>query len=440
MVLSYRLLQKHKPLISNLCISPMGVVPQRARRPQIIVDYSLFQGLKDETIKMAPREAMQFGKALERILERILQAIVDANPKHGPVHLIKVDIADGFYRIWLNVHDIPKLAVAITTLYGEEPLLALPLVLPMGWTESPPYRRTRQRPLQQTDVFVDDFAAMAQGDKRQVSKVRRTLLHTLDEVLRKLDALDDEHRKEPASTNKLKQGDACWDTQKLVLGWIINTILLTLELSRHRKDRLKAILNEVPRSQKRASVKKWQQIVGEFRSMAIAIPGSRGLFSLLQKALQHQSDGRIRLWRGVHGTLDDLQWLANDLAIRPTRLYKIVPQPDPELLGAQDASGDGMGGVWFPASTSLVERPVTGSEPPPTTIPGRSGPTFATISSSTLGSLERATPSFSYKSLPNATKQASLPPVAGLSSLTRWKAPSVRWDRPLQAWGPTTLG
>jgi hypothetical protein len=95
--------------------------------------------------------------------------------------------------------------------------------------------------------------------------------------------------------------------------------------------------------------------------MAIAIPGSRGLFSLLQEALQHQSDGRIRLSRGVHDTLDDLRWLVNDLAIRPTRLYKIVPQPDPEFLGAQDASGDGMGGVWFPEATSLVKRPVTGS-------------------------------------------------------------------------------
>jgi hypothetical protein len=134
MVLPYRLLQKHKHLISNLRISPMGVVPQRARWPRIIVDYS-FQGLNNETIKMAPREAMQFSKALERIL----QATVDANPKHGPVQLIKVDLGDGFYRIWLNIHAIPKLAVAIPTLYSEERLPALRLVLPMGWTELPPY-------------------------------------------------------------------------------------------------------------------------------------------------------------------------------------------------------------------------------------------------------------------------------------------------------------
>jgi hypothetical protein len=80
MVLPYRLLQKHERLIRNLCISPMGVVSQQARRPRIIVDYS-FHSLNDETIKMAPREVMQFDKAIERIL----QAIVDANLKHGPV-------------------------------------------------------------------------------------------------------------------------------------------------------------------------------------------------------------------------------------------------------------------------------------------------------------------------------------------------------------------
>jgi hypothetical protein len=85
--------------------------------------------LNDDTVKMAPRDAMQFGKALERIL----QAIVNANPDHGPVHLIKVDIADGFCRIWVNVNDVTKLAVALPPLGDTEPLVALPLVLPMGW-------------------------------------------------------------------------------------------------------------------------------------------------------------------------------------------------------------------------------------------------------------------------------------------------------------------
>jgi hypothetical protein len=78
------------------------------------VDYS-FHGPSNEMIKMAFPEVMHFGKALERIL----QAIVDANPKHGPVQLIKVYIVDGFYHIWLNVHNIAKLAMAIPNLCGD---------------------------------------------------------------------------------------------------------------------------------------------------------------------------------------------------------------------------------------------------------------------------------------------------------------------------------
>jgi hypothetical protein len=78
---------------------------------------------------------MQFG----RTLERILQAILHADPCFGPIYLIKADIADGFYRVWVNTSDIPKLGVIFPTLPDTEPLVAFPLVLPMGWMESPPY-------------------------------------------------------------------------------------------------------------------------------------------------------------------------------------------------------------------------------------------------------------------------------------------------------------
>jgi hypothetical protein len=52
--------------------------------------------------------------------------------------MIKLDLSDGFYRIGLIVDDIPKLGVILPTLPGEEPLIAFPLVLPMGWKNSPP--------------------------------------------------------------------------------------------------------------------------------------------------------------------------------------------------------------------------------------------------------------------------------------------------------------
>ena len=55
---------KHLP---HLHISPLGVVPQHERRPRTIVDYT-FSDMNGELIPLAPHEAMQFGRALERFL------------------------------------------------------------------------------------------------------------------------------------------------------------------------------------------------------------------------------------------------------------------------------------------------------------------------------------------------------------------------------------
>lgn len=114
----------------HLQISPMGVVPQHDRHPRIIVDYWFF-GVNDKTVCLAPNEAMPFGKALKWILQNIVEANPEANPKFGPIYLMKVDIADGFYRIWVCAPDIVKLIVSIPMLDREEPLIdpVAPLVL-----------------------------------------------------------------------------------------------------------------------------------------------------------------------------------------------------------------------------------------------------------------------------------------------------------------------
>jgi hypothetical protein len=93
--------------LKNLRISPIGVVPQRDHRSRTIIDYS-FYNVNEDTAPIAPRESMQSG----RELHRILRSILEANPISGHVYLCKVDIADGFYRVWLLPSDIPKLGVA----------------------------------------------------------------------------------------------------------------------------------------------------------------------------------------------------------------------------------------------------------------------------------------------------------------------------------------
>ena len=117
----------------DLQLSPLGVVTQRDRRPRTISDYSYYL-INADTSKLAPQTAMQFGKALNRIL----QQIQTANPRYGPIYMSKIDVADTFYRINLNPTDSIQMGVLFPTKKGERMLIGFPLVLPMGWAESPP--------------------------------------------------------------------------------------------------------------------------------------------------------------------------------------------------------------------------------------------------------------------------------------------------------------
>jgi hypothetical protein len=386
---------------ANLRLSPIGVVPQRDRRPRVIVDYSFFD-VNHDTATLAPQEAMQFGKALHRLIHHI----VCAHPRHGPVYMSKVDIADGFYRVWVSASHIPQLGVLFPKSLGEEQLVAFPLVLPMGWKNSPPYfsaitetvadltndatkantsppphrlegvaqtpvpaqltgpgtsaehallpvplRRRHHhfthQPLAYTDVYVDDFIQLVQGPPPKRRQVQRQLLHTLDTVLRPLAASDHPHRQEPASVKKFLKGDGTFLTRKIVLGWLIDTVAMTIELPPHRVARLNEILASIGPERTRIALKAWQQVLGELRSMALGIPGAKGLFSTLQAAFKQPADrGRLRLTPEIHDFLDDFRWLARDLSRRRTRLPELVPQP-PLSVGACDASGLGMGGVHF---------------------------------------------------------------------------------------------
>jgi hypothetical protein len=63
-------------------------------------------------------------------------------PPQPPIWLYihaKIDLADGFYHLWLATHNIPNLGVVFPTYPNEEPLVTFSLTLPMGWVESPPY-------------------------------------------------------------------------------------------------------------------------------------------------------------------------------------------------------------------------------------------------------------------------------------------------------------
>ena len=390
-VLPYHLLKDMK----QLRLSPLGCVPQRERRPRMINDYT-YSSVNPDTIHCAPPEAMQWG----RTLHRLLWYVFSADQRHGPVLLSKTDLSDGFYQLPLTPSGALKLAVPFPHLPGEPPLIAIPTRLPMGWTESPPafsaFTETIadlvneqleeaptymppphplesiasspvplttsipeqhpfldtgpfRPPLAYVDVYVDDFVKAAQGWFNCL-RTRRATFHSIDSVFRPNDAADDVLRKEPISVKKLQKGDDFWSTQKIILGWLIDTANKTIALPPHRRDRVLVLLQSLVH-RKRTSVKQWHQLLGELRSMSLAIPGSRGCFSFLQHALRPGAR-RIKITTQVRHQLQDFLWLAKDVSSRPTHLAEVVPTP-PSYYGAMDAAKSGMGGVWFPPLTNV---------------------------------------------------------------------------------------
>jgi hypothetical protein len=111
---------------------------------------------------------MQFGRALTRIPTKI----VWADPCHGPVQLIKVDVANRFYCIHLALQHMLSLGVAFPPRPDGAPLIALPLVLPMGWVKSRPF----------FCIATKTIADLANANLQQGAPVKKHRLRDLEDT------------------------------------------------------------------------------------------------------------------------------------------------------------------------------------------------------------------------------------------------------------------
>ena len=207
----------------------------------------------------------------------------------------------------------------------------------------PPSNRPFSKPIAVTDVYVDDFVQLGQGSPTKLNAVRNCFFHTLDQVLRQPEP--GENRNEAVSLKKLRKGDSSWHTRKTIVGWTLDFIRQTLELPPHRKVELVELFESL-RDRKRVSERRWRKALGKLRFITRGVPGSKGLLSALQLALNRASDGRIRITSAVRHHLKTFEALVADLCSRPTNLAELVPE-DAALVGTTDASGIGLGGAFF---------------------------------------------------------------------------------------------
>ena len=152
-------------------------------------------------------------------------------------YILKADVSDGFYPIGIRPEDAPKLGLILPSGADEDPIMAIPFILPMFWKKSPPLLcmametvadivnealrshqssrphkldkraeavapppapplakknaqlicdpylwRTNVKILAYVEVFVDNFLGLAQGPWHRRRHICRTLFHELDKV------------------------------------------------------------------------------------------------------------------------------------------------------------------------------------------------------------------------------------------------------------------
>ena len=77
-------------------------------------------------------------KELGQVLSRIFDFLA-AVPPHEVVHLSKIDLSDGFWRMLVAADDKWHFAFVLPGTPTDPVCLAIPHALQMGWNESPGY-------------------------------------------------------------------------------------------------------------------------------------------------------------------------------------------------------------------------------------------------------------------------------------------------------------
>ncbi len=137
---------------------------------------------------------------------------------------------------------------------------------------------------------------------------------------------------------------------------------LNIQLPPHCVERLWEILDKIPPTQRRSSIKKWHGVLGELRSMSLALPGSCNIFSTMQNALALKTGGRLALDKDVHHALEDFRWMQEHISTHPPWIAEAVPLL-PVAKGHHDAFGLGAVSIWFPGPHLAPRLGFTSTQP-----------------------------------------------------------------------------
>jgi hypothetical protein len=221
--------------------------------------------------------------------------------------------------------------------------------------ERPAKRSKSSDPPNTTVVYVDDYiaAAVENAEGTLLGRITRAALHGIHSIFPPPEVTGHVGGKDPISLKKLMKGDARWNHEKELLGFIVNGATKTVRISDAKAADIVGEIRKILKK-KHVQLKRYRRIVGKLRHVALILPGLKGLFSPINAALQ--GDPKV-IGIGQHSELRaallDMAHLVSTLATRPTHVKELVPGDD-HFTGYCDACAAGAGGVWLSGDLSIA--------------------------------------------------------------------------------------
>ena len=112
--------------------------------------------------------------------------------------------------------------------------------------------------------------------------------------------------KDPISEKKLQKGDGRWDTQKEILGYVLDGITRTVQLPTDQADALVKEIRAVLQNT-RIQLKRFRSLVGRLQHAARILPAARGFLTPLYNALKGLPDS-VGLGKRAKSGMPSLTW------------------------------------------------------------------------------------------------------------------------------------
>ena len=146
-------------------------------------------------------------------------------------------------------------------------------------------------------VYVDDcvLGVVVNDDRTMIRRVSRATLHAIHSIFPPPEVSGHKGGKDPISRKKLEKGDAHFDIEKEILGFLINGADRTVRLS---EPEAKSIADDITKLLKKSHValKRFRSVLGRLQHAARIIPTAKGMFTPLQSDRRRSSSSRS--WEG----------------------------------------------------------------------------------------------------------------------------------------------